>query len=287
VAAADYEILLIDDGSQDLTWPMIGDFIARDSAIVGLKLSRNFGHQLAVAAGLSLARGERILVIDADLQDPPELLPEMMRLMDEGHDVIYGQRLSRAGESLFKTLTAKGFYRLLNRLSEISIPNDSGDFRLISRRVRDALDTMPERQRYIRGMIAWLGFKQIALPYHRDARHAGASHYPLKRMIYLAWDAITSFSVKPLKLATVLAGLFVILSTILIAFALYSWVFLNTIPGWTSLAIIISLLGAGQFVVLGIMGEYLGRLYLEAKNRPLYIVDEIKTHPDVGLHPKP
>lgn len=276
VAADDYEIIFIDDGSQDATWPIICSFVEGNPNVVGLKLSRNFGHQLAIAAGLSWTRGERILVLDADLQDPPELLPEMMRLMDQGADVVYGQRLSRSGESLFKTRTAKAFYRLLNWFSEIPIPNDAGDFRLISKRVKDALETMPERQRYVRGMIAWLGFRQVALPYHRDPRYAGASHYPLAKMLALAWDALTSFSVKPLKLAAFLAGLFFLLSLLLTGYALYSWFFLHTVQGWTSLALIVSLLGAGQFLVLGIIGEYLGRLYLEAKKRPLFVVDEIK-----------
>lgn len=273
-----YEIIFVNDGSKDSTWQIISDFVDSNKNIIGLNLSRNFGHQIAVSAGLSWARGEKILIIDADLQDPPELLPEMLRLMDQGFDVVYGQRISRSGEKPFKKWSAKIFYRLLNHLSEIPIPNDSGDFRLISKRVKEALETMPERQRFIRGMIAWLGFRQIAMPYDRDERYAGESQYPLKKMLSLAWDAITSFSIKPLKIAAIMAVFFSLLSLVLIVYALYSWLFLQTVQGWTSLAIIISLLGAGQFIVLGTFGEYLGRLYLEAKSRPLYIVEEVKAN---------
>ena len=197
-AAGVAEVVLVDDGSRDRTWDVMTAAAAADRRIVAVRLMRNHGHQLALTAGLSVCRGERILIIDADLQDPPELLPDMMALMDQGADVVYGQRRQRDGESLFKRATAAGFYRLINRLTDVDIPADAGDFRLVTRRVLDLLLAMPERHRFIRGMVAWIGGRQVPLIYDRHARAAGESKYPLSKMIRFAADAITAFSVVPL-----------------------------------------------------------------------------------------
>lgn len=270
-----HEIVLVDDGSRDATWEVIADLAEIDPQVVGVRLMRNHGHQLAVTAGLSLARGERVLLIDADLQDPPELLPKMMRTMDEGADVVYGQRTRREAETLFKRATAAGFYRLLGRLSGTPIPRDTGDFRLMSRRVVDALAAMPERQRFVRGMVSWVGGRQEALPYERQARHAGVTSYPLKKMIAFAVDAITSFSTAPLRLASWLGVAAAALSMPLLAYTLWRWAQGGTVAGWSSTMAAITLFGAVQLIVLGILGEYVGRLYQEVKARPLFLVDTV------------
>jgi len=244
--------------------------------VVAVNLSRNHGHQLALTAGLDLCRGETILIIDADLQDPPELLPAMLETMrDTGADVVYGVRRSRAGETAFKRATAHGFYRLLSRATEVDIPLDAGDFRLMSRRALDALLAMPEQARFIRGMVAWIGFKQVPFPYDRAERFAGATKYPLKKMMRFAFDALTGFSSAPLKLASH-AGLWLSFgSVLLILYIAYAWAAGRNIQGWTSLMLVVVVLGAIQMFVLALMGEYIGRLYNEAKRRPLYIVQEV------------
>lgn len=270
-----YELILVNDGSNDRTWYLIYELANKDSNVVGVTLTRNHGHQLALSAGLSICNGERIFIIDADLQDPPELLPEMMRLMDEGADVVYGKRTKRRGETWLKKFTAASFYRLLNFLTDIDIPTDTGDFRLISRRVLEVLIAMPEHHRFIRGMVSWTGFKHVALKYERDERFAGKTKYPLKKMIRFAFDAITSFSIRPLKLASSLGILFAVLGLIGLIYALVSWISGSTVPGWTSVIITSMILGSAQLLVLGIFGEYLGRLYIETKRRPLYIIDRI------------
>lgn len=270
-----YELILVNDGSNDRTWYLIYELANNDPNVVGVTLTRNHGHQLALSAGLSICAGERIFIIDADLQDPPELLPEMMRLMDEGADVVYGKRNKRRGETWLKKFTAALFYRLLNFLTDIDIPTDSGDFRLISRRVLEVLNVMPEHHRFIRGMVSWTGFKHVALNYEREERFAGETKYPLKKMIRFAFDAITSFSIRPLKLASSLGILFAIFGLIGLIYALVSWVSGSTVPGWTSVIITSMILGSAQLLVLGIFGEYLGRLYIETKRRPLYIIDRI------------
>jgi dolichol-phosphate mannosyltransferase len=243
---------------------------------VAVNLSRNHGHQLALTAGLDLARGDLILVIDADLQDPPELLPKMVETMrSEGADVVYGVRKSRAGETAFKRATAHGFYRLLARATDVDIPLDAGDFRLISRRALDVLLAMPEQARFIRGMVAWIGFRQVPILYDRDERFAGETKYPLSKMLRFALDALTGFSSAPLKLASH-AGLGLSIgSVVIVLFILYAWLAGRSIPGWTSLMFVVVVLGAVQMFVLALMGEYIGRLYNEAKRRPLYIVQEI------------
>lgn len=273
---SDYEILLVNDGSRDSSWTVMQQLAARDPHLVAVNLSRNHGHQLALTAGLDLCRGDIVLVIDADLQDPPELLPEMMAAMErEAADVVYGVRTARAGETRFKRATAHGFYRLLARATEVDIPLDAGDFRLISRRALDVLLAMPEQARFIRGMVAWIGFRQIPFPYKRDERFAGATKYPFGKMLRFAFDALTGFSSAPLKLASH-AGLALSLGSLLIIlYIAYAWLAGESIQGWTSLMLVVVVLGAVQMFVLALMGEYIGRLYNEAKRRPLYIVDDI------------
>jgi dolichol-phosphate mannosyltransferase len=272
----DYEIVLVNDGSRDGSWGKMQDLSARDPNLVAVNLSRNHGHQLALTAGLDLANGELILIIDADLQDPPELLGEMVEAMRrEGADVVYGVRRSRAGETRFKRATAHGFYRLLARATEVDIPLDAGDFRLMSRRALDVFLAMPEQARFIRGMVAWLGFRQVPILYDRDERHAGETKYPVSKMLRFAFDALTGFSSAPLKLASH-AGLALSLgSVIIILYILGAWLAGRNVPGWTSLMLVVVVLGAVQMFVLALMGEYIGRLYNEAKRRPLYIVKEI------------
>jgi len=271
-----YELVLINDGSRDGSWAAMLRMAAEDPHVVAVNLSRNHGHQLALTAGLDLCRGETILIIDADLQDPPELLPAMLETMrDTGADVVYGVRRSRAGETAFKRATAHGFYRLLSRATEVDIPLDAGDFRLMSRRALDALLAMPEQARFIRGMVAWIGFKQVPFPYDRAERFAGATKYPLKKMMRFAFDALTGFSSAPLKLASH-AGLWLSFgSVLLILYIAYAWAAGRNIQGWTSLMLVVVVLGAIQMFVLALMGEYIGRLYNEAKRRPLYIVQEV------------
>lgn len=270
-----YELVLINDGSRDRTWPLMLDLQATDQRIVAINLSRNFGHQLALSAGLSICRGQRIFIIDADLQDPPELLPAMMARMDTGIDVIYGQRIKREGETYFKKQSASAFYRLLDRLVDIDIPVDTGDFRLMSRRAADALIAMPENHRFIRGMVSWIGMRQEAFPYERAARYAGETKYPFVKMLKFALDAITGFSTKPLRLATYLGFFTALVSALLMVYVVVSWGMNRSVPGWTSLAIILLVLGSSQLVVIGILGEYVGRLYIESKGRPLFIIQDI------------
>jgi dolichol-phosphate mannosyltransferase len=275
-----YELVLINDGSRDRTWEIMTDMAQRDPHLVCVKLSRNHGHQLALTAGLSLCRGERVLILDADLQDPPELLPQMLALMDEGAEVVYGQRRQRAGETALKLRTARFFYRFINWLTDVPIPKDCGDFRLLSRRVLDLFLAMPERHRFVRGMISWLGFRQVPLLYDRDARFAGETHYPMRKMIRLAVDAITGFSVRPLLLASLMGVLFSMVAFVLLIYALVSWLLFDAVHGWTSQMVVITLLGGIQLLVLGIQGEYLGRLYEQGKGRPLFLIDEVVTLPE-------
>ena len=273
--AGAYEIVFVDDGSSDSTWDKITELSRRDAKVVGVSLSRNFGHQSALTAGLSFTRGERILIIDADLQDPPELLGEMMRLMDQGIDVVYGQRANRQGETWFKRWTAATFYRLLARITDVNVPLDTGDFRLMSRRALEALQSMPEQHRFIRGLVAWIGFKQVAIHYVRQQRIAGSSKYPLMRMIRFAGDALTGFSVLPLRIVSMFGACFGLLGTASLVYALVSWLVFDAVPGWASTVVLISILGSIQLLALGIMGEYLGRIYMEVKGRPHFIVREV------------
>jgi glycosyltransferase involved in cell wall biosynthesis len=270
-----YELVLINDGSSDATWELMCALSEVDKNVVAINLSRNHGHQLALSAGLQMCRGERIFIIDADLQDPPELLPKMMERMDAGSDVVFGQRIKREGETAFKKVSAFAFYRLLNRMVDIDIPRDTGDFRLMSRRAVDILNSMPEHHRFIRGMVSWIGMKQEALPYERAARFAGETKYPLSKMIRFAIDAITGFSVRPLRMASYLGICFGIATLLLLGYVLVHYFLGNAVEGWTSLAVIILALGSVQLFVAGVMGEYLGRLYIESKRRPLFVIQEV------------
>jgi polyisoprenyl-phosphate glycosyltransferase len=278
------EIVVVDDGSRDGTWRVLTEAAARDSRIVAVQLMRNHGHQLALTAGLTVCRGGRILVMDADLQDPPELLPDMMGLMDEGADVVYGQRRQREGETLFKRATAAGFYRVIGRLTDVDIPSDTGDFRLMTRRVLDLLLAMPERHRFIRGMVAWIGGKQVPLLYDRKARAAGETKYPLSKMIRFAVDAITAFSVVPLMASMTIGWIMAGVGLAFFAYSIVGFMLGYNLPGWTSLMAAMGLLGGMQFLMLGIIGAYLGRLYDQSKGRPLFMIREIVGGP--GSLPK-
>ena len=275
---ASHEIILVDDGSKDETWREISALAHEDPRVRGLRLSRNFGHQAALTAGLSAARGARVLMIDADLQDPPELLPAMMTMMDEGVEVVYGKRTKRRGESLFKRTTAAAFYRIMSKLAEVDIPIDAGDFRLVDRRVLNALLAMPERYRFVRGMIAWIGFRQAPLEYVRESRHAGKTHYTLARMIKFSADAITGFSTVPLQFAHMIANLALLVGLATLIYIGYAWVSGLTVPGWASILSAIALFSSVQMFVLGVIGDYLGRMYMETKGRPLYIVADRIEH---------
>jgi dolichol-phosphate mannosyltransferase len=278
-AGEDYEIVLVNDGSRDRSWEMMRSLSAGDPRLVAINLSRNHGHQLALTAGLDLCSGARILIIDADLQDPPELLSPMLAEMErQSADVVYAVRRARAGETAFKRGTAKLFYRLLSRLAEIEIPRDTGDFRLMSRRSLDALLSLPEQARFIRGMVAWVGFRQVPIAYDRAERHAGQSKYPLSKMIRFALDAVTGFSTAPLRMASHIGLWLVAASVLLVGYIAIGFFTGSAIQGWTSLMLVVVVLGAVQMFVLGMIGEYLGRLYMESKHRPLYIVAEIAGH---------
>jgi polyisoprenyl-phosphate glycosyltransferase len=272
---ASFEVVLVNDGSRDGTWGLMRELAAEHPQLVCVNLSRNHGHQLALTAGLHVCRGQRVMIIDADLQDPPELLREMLALMDRGFDVVYGQRRQRAGETWMKLWTASLFYKFIQRLTDVPIPRDSGDFRLMSRRAVDVLLTMPERHRFIRGMVSWIGFPQTALQYDRDPRYAGETKYPLRKMIRFALDAITAFSTRPLAWASTVGFIFAAMAALLFVYSILSWLIWDTAPGWTSLMAGMALFSGVQLVVLGIIGEYLGRLYDQSKGRPLFIIESI------------
>lgn len=271
---ASFEVLFVDDGSRDGTWTLVRELAARDSRVRGLRFSRNFGHQMAFAAGLEHARGEAVVIMDADLQDPPEVIPELLARWREGWDVVYAVRRRRHGESAFKLWTAKVFYRLLKRITPVDIPLDTGDFRLMNRKAVEAFRRLGERHRFTRGLVAWLGFRQTGVLYDRAARHAGDTKYPLRKMLRFAVDAITSFSHVPLQLATwtgfAVSGLAFAYIAVVVVLKLMgiSW------PGYTSLMAAILFLGGVQLVMIGLLGEYLGRVYDEVKRRPLYLVQE-------------
>jgi len=270
-----FEIICVDDGSRDDTPRVLADLHASDPRIRVVRLSRNFGHQMAISAGLEHASGAAVVLIDADLQDPPEVIEEMVALWLHGSEVVYGTRRTREGETTFKTLTAKWFYRFINRISDVPIPLDSGDFRLLDRRVVDSILAMPERDRFMRGMVSWVGFHQASVPYDRAPRLAGDSKYTLLKMARFAVDGILSFSTAPLRLASMLGVALLTLAllggTAGLAFGLARdrWM-----ASWAWLALVIVLLSAVQLLCLGILGEYLGRTYAENKRRPLYFVRE-------------
>jgi dolichol-phosphate mannosyltransferase len=274
-----YEIIVIDDGSRDATLQTAKELALRHPSLTVISFSRNFGHQAAVTAGIDHAAGKAVVLIDADLQDPPEVIAAMIEKWQEGYHVVYGQRRSREGETPFKLITARLFYRLLRLLTDRHIPVDTGDFRLMDRSVVDALKSMREKHRFIRGMVSWVGFRQTPVLYDRKPRFAGSSNYPTRKMVLFALDAITSFSAVPLRFITVF-GIIIIFATILISLAIIVIkVYLPSyfIPGFPVLTLLILFFGGAQLFAVGIVGEYLGRVYEETKHRPLYIVQDIVT----------
>jgi dolichol-phosphate mannosyltransferase len=271
-----FEILFVNDGSRDESWQVMQRIAAADPRLVAINLSRNHGHQLALTAGLDLCAGEQILIIDADLQDPPELLTDMRKAMVEQQaDVVYAVRRKREGESIFKKVTAAIFYRMLDRITDTPIPLDTGDFRLMSRRALDAFLSLPEQARFIRGMVAWIGFRQIPFVYDRAERHAGETKYPLGKMVRFALDAVTGFSTAPLRFASHVGLALTGASLLLFVYIAIGFFTGSAVQGWTSTMLVVVLLGAVQMFVLGMIGEYLGRLYVESKRRPLYLVADI------------
>jgi polyisoprenyl-phosphate glycosyltransferase len=272
---ADFELVFVDDGSQDRTLELLRSLQTADRRVRVVGFSRNFGHQMAVTAGLEHAAGDVVVLIDADLQDPPEVIPEMLLRWRRGADVAYGVRVERQGETAFKLWTAKAFYRSINRVADVVLPLDAGDFRLMDRAVVDALLSMPERDRFVRGMVSWLGFKQEAVPYKRAARFAGETKYPLRKMLLFAIDGILSFSLAPLRWAIWMGFATAGLAMLGFVYALSMRVLTNIwVPGWTLLFIACSSIGGIQLVFLGVLGEYVGRIYGEVKRRPLYVVRE-------------
>ena len=277
------EVIFVNDGSKDNSLTLIKRLCEENKDFKYIDLSRNFGHQIAVSAGIDYAKGDKIMLIDSDGQDPPAVMHQMLAKMEEGYDVVYAQRIKRADESALKKLTAKFFYKFLNKITSIEIPVDTGDFRIINRKVANALKQMPEKQRYLRGQIAWLGFKQTAVSYERLGRNAGETGYTYRKMIRLALDAITSFSNWPLRLAT-LSGFFcAFVGFFLILYTLYARFILKQYePGWPSLMITIIFLGGIQLLGIGMIGEYISRINDNVKNRPLYLVGETNIEPDAS-----
>ena len=272
-----YRLLFINDGSNDASMEVILTFAANDENVEYIDLSRNFGHQQAVSAGLDAVEGKAVVIIDGDLQDPPELIPEMYIEYKKGYDIVYAQRKRREGESVFKLWTAKLFYRLLRSMTSVSMPVDTGDFRLIDQKVVNCLKQMPEKTKFLRGQIAWLGFRQSAYLYDREKRKAGSSAYTISKMVRLALDGITGFSDKPLQLVSLLGFLFCSISFLVILYALYAhYVLEKTITGWTSLIISSMFIGGVQLLSLGIIGLYISRINTNVLNRPFYIIRESK-----------
>jgi dolichol-phosphate mannosyltransferase len=271
----DYEVIFINDGSKDMTESIVKEYCLNDAHLKLISFSRNFGHQTAITAGMDNAKGDAVIVMDADLQDPPEVVLQLISKYEEGYDVVYAIRSKRKGETFFKKLTAKIFYRFLRNMCEVDIPIDTGDFRLISRQVCDVLKGLTERNRYVRGLVSWVGFKQTGIYYEREERFAGETKYPLKKMLKLSMDGITSFSTKPLKMTKwiglVMAALGFIYALVIIIQKLAG---IQMQTGWASTIVIILLIGGIQLIMLGITGEYIARIFDESKNRPLYIIKE-------------
>lgn len=270
-----YEVIWVDDGSADNSLSIIKEICSKNKQHHFVSLSRNFGHQQAIAAGLDFASGESIVMMDGDLQDPPELIPLLYEKIQEGYDVVYATRKKRKGEDLFKIWTAKIFYRILFWVSSIKIPVDTGDFRIINRKVLKALHLMPERSKFLRGQIAWLGFKQTAIYFDRSVRVAGKSKYTLAKMLQLAWNGLTAFSNFPLQIASWMGFLFSFVAFCIMLYALYSkFILQQVVTGWTSLMVSTMFIGGIQLLCIGIIGEYLSRIANDARNRPPYIINE-------------
>ncbi|MGD0050291.1 MAG: glycosyltransferase family 2 protein [Vulcanimicrobiaceae bacterium] len=280
---ATYELVLVNDGSTDRTRALLREHAARDPHLVVVELSRNFGHQIAATAGLDIARGDAVVLIDADLQDPPELIPELVARWREGYDVVYAVRRNRKGESPFKLFTARLFYRVIRRLTNVEIPVDSGDFRLFSRRVVDALKSIRERHRFIRGLVSWVGYRQSAVTYDRDARFTGTTKYPVSKMLRFAVDGITSFSDIPLRIATwfgfVVSAVAFGVALAEIAIRIFTG---YNLPGYTSTIFAILFLGGVQLIGIGILGEYVGRIHDEVKGRPLYLLASVERDGEIA-----
>jgi dolichol-phosphate mannosyltransferase len=276
-ALPDYEIIIVDDGSRDGTWEIISALAENDPHLKLVSFARNFGHQTATTAGIDLAAGDTVSVIDADLQDPPELILTMVEMWREGVDIVFAVRESRDGESAFKKATAAGYYRLLRRVAKVDIPVDTADFRLMSRKAVEGLKAMREQSRYMRGLVGWMGLERRELVYHRDARYAGETKYPLSKMAKLALDGIISFSTIPLHLATLLG---ICAAGLGFLFALWA-VFMKVsghyvVPGWASMMVAVLFVGGVQLITLGVVGEYIGRIYDEVRQRPLYLIRDVK-----------
>ena len=279
-----FEFIFIDDGSRDATWEQIMAFSAEDSRVRAIALSRNFGHQLALTCGYDLAQGDAVISLDADLQDPPETIPEMIAQWEKGADIVYAVRTHRAGESRFKLWTAKWFYRLFHKMGKSDAPMDAGDFRLMSKRSVEAFRQLRERHRYIRGLVGWLGFRSATVAYERRSRPAGTTKYPLMRMAAFAMDGIVSLSSFPLRLSY----LFAMFGSILV-FGYLGWVVIKyllwgelLVRGWTSTILVVTLFGSLTLFCLGIIGEYIGRIYEQSKNRPLYLIRDVIEKPEKG-----
>lgn len=272
----EYEIIFVNDGSKDKTLEILEEIVSKDENVKVISFSRNFGHQAAVTAGIKEVTGDAVVIIDADLQDPPELIPDMLKYWEQGNEVIYGKRKTRKGESAFKLLTAKMFYKTLNALSDVDIPKDTGDFRLVDRKVIDVVNSMPEHNKFLRGLFSWVGFKQMPYEYERKERFAGKTKYPLKKMLKLASDGIIGFSTKPLKLVGGLGIITIIISIGILIYSLISYAFnLNQLaPGWTSIMVAITLFSGVQLLSIWIISEYIGRIYDETKQRPQYIISK-------------
>lgn len=273
----DFEILIVDDGSTDRTPEKVKKICLNDKRVKLIRFSRNFGHQVAISAGIDRAVGKVAVIIDADLQDPPEVIPRMIEKWSTGYEVVYGVRKKRKGESLFKRVTAALFYRLLRQMTPIEIPLDAGDFRLLDRKVLEELKKMPERRRFVRGMVSWVGFRQTSVEYVREKRFAGTTKYPLRKMINFAIDGILSFSTVPLRISSALGFLSAAVSFLMMMYGLIVRIFYpsRVMTGWASLFVAVLFIGGIQLICIGILGEYLGRVYEETKKRPLYIVAEL------------
>ena len=272
----DHEIIFVNDGSKDKTLPILKEIAKKDEKAKVISFSRNFGHQAAVTAGLKFVTGDCILIIDSDMQDPPELLVDMLKLWEDGNEVIYAKRKTRKGESKFKLMTAKMFYKVLNNLSDVEIPKDTGDFRLVDRKVVDVINSMPEHNKFLRGLFSWVGFKQKPIEYERQERFAGKTKYPLKKMLKLASDGIISFSTKPLKVIGGIGIASIFISFILLIYAILSYIFKwnNLASGWTSLMVAITFFAGVQLVSIWMISEYIARIYDDTKQRPEYIINE-------------